>query len=1730
MLRKAFILKSIVSGRSQWFSGLFGAMVVCGFLMSVMTGAVFSQGTTMSQRSPLKIDPREGKLNLTVSFTAGADRMGSPIVDELYYSSAVWDMDYQVIQGQIQTYYRTSTNYNKATAGWNSSLDAPTIGYDSETYDFQGYNAGACVAEGNSCPPPQTLFYMKKKIVSIPGVGTHDLYKDEVPYTFNPQASYRDDTGIFYSVDGSRIKYDADTRTLYLPNGSRYLFDTQGRATTYIDRNGNQRTYNATGRSWTDTLGRVYNNPVTNGFSIPTAPTDQTYGVPGFGGGTINYVLQWKRLQDALNDPSQQLKYTGDIQCGNSNGNVALPAGESLFQSSQPTTACADTDELTHTTAVRFNPIVLAAVILPNGAKYTFKYSLYGDIEKVEMPEGGYERYEYVTSSKLLYPQYCSNPYDKILYRQVIKRIVSPSGQGGDEQTTFIQTNNADQNGFTLADGTSRFATTHYVGGNEVCFSVTSQPYTPFGFVDIRKSLRTVKETQTSSGAAAGYQMLRRTLTDTSVISKTYPRTHTDTRPSTYTTTRDPRVEGEIGIVFEPNDAKALVSLVKYEYESNIDTPTFTHLNVTRVKTYDYVTVDRSIAETGDYATLVSYFSNQLPYRTQETDYLHDAGYDARHIIGMPSATRVKDKNGVIVAQSEIKYDEAGYPILGYGAATNWVDPQTNYRGNPTTTKSWTNVAADQFVETHAQYDNFGNPRKSWDAKGNFSTTDYSSTYAYAYPTSVTTPVPDASGANGSSQAFTTSSVYDFNTGLPTSATDANGQTSVIEYNDALLRPTKVTAPNGQQNITEYGAGTSAATRFVKVRTQIDATNWKEGYSWYDGLGRTVKSQSVASTGDVFTETEYDQMGRAKRSSNPHRANETIYWTENTYDDLGRVTKVKTPDNAEVNTAYLLGTGTTVGTVVTVTDQASKQRRSITNGLGQLTRVDEPDTATNSLGTIDSPAQPTAYAYDALDNLKTVTQTGTTQAQCGAGTYPCTQTRTFDYDSLSRLKSAANPESGTVQYGYDNNGNLLTKFDARTITTTYAYDNLNRVKSRSYNDGVTPAVSYFYDNLTNARGKLIKVSSSVSTTEYTGFDLMGRVTGHQQTTDGTTYTTAYSYNLSGGMLTETYPSTRVVKNVLDNNGDLSIVQSKKNFFAGYFDYAQHFTFTAAGAVSSMQLGNGKWESTQFNSRLQPTQIALGTLQNGTDNLKLNFSYNSASSTTDNNGNVTSQQITVPQIETNAAFTATQNYTYDSLNRLKQATETIPGQTGWQQTFTYDRFGNRNFDEANTTTLPKNCGGTTVCAGDVPIYDPVVNTSNNRLNGYSYDNAGNTTINASSQTFTYDAENKQTKVQSGSTVLGEYSYDGDGKRVKKVATISGVQETTIFVYDASGKMVAEYSTNPASVANAKVSYLTSDHLGSPRITTDAGGGVTSRRDFMPFGEEILRAGYGADTVRQKFTSYERDNESELDYAKARMYGYGYGRFTSPDPHNVVFEKQLEKDTDKGNRQFSNYISMPEQWNKYVYSINNPLKFVDPDGREIRLSSSLTEKERSEILYYLQKLTRDKLNWKTDSKGNFNIIITKTGGGGNDAGTRLIRRLDGYKSVITITQGSGGNQTDVDNTTNGSNGTGSNSTVTFNPNASPKIGTLDENTGVSRSQDRPSWIGLAHELIHADQVARGTELTGTGTYSYRDTTGVVRTARENRYELATVGIGGLNNRMDITENDIRKEQGLRLRSEY
>ncbi|MFN0140407.1 MAG: hypothetical protein ACKVQW_10035 [Pyrinomonadaceae bacterium] len=172
-----------------------------------------------------------------------------------------------------------------------------------------------------------------------------------------------------------------------------------------------------------------------------------------------------------------------------------------------------------------------------------------------------------------------------------------------------------------------------------------------------------------------------------------------------------------------------------------------------------------------------------------------------------------------------------------------------------------------------------------------------------------------------------------------------------------------------------------------------------------------------------------------------------------------------------------------------------------------------------------------------------------------------------------------------------------------------------------------------------------------------------------------------------------------MKNTLSNDGDLQQVQSRRANDT-FRNYANGFAYTAAGAVASMRLGNGKFESTQFNSRLQPTQIALGGSAGNTNLLKLDYTYNTPNAA-DNNGNVLSQTITVPTVGANAGFTAVQSYTYDSLNRLRSATENVTpnGGTAAAGPFVNGSIGiGKGFSGSIHGTAGQNRDGTTILGG------------------------------------------------------------------------------------------------------------------------------------------------------------------------------------------------------------------------------------------------------------------------------------------------------------------------------------------------------------------------------------------------------------------------------------------------
>jgi RHS repeat-associated protein len=131
---------------------------------------------------------------------------------------------------------------------------------------------------------------------------------------------------------------------------------------------------------------------------------------------------------------------------------------------------------------------------------------------------------------------------------------------------------------------------------------------------------------------------------------------------------------------------------------------------------------------------------------------------------------------------------------------------------------------------------------------------------------------------------------------------------------------------------------------------------------------------------------------------------------------------------------------------------------------------------------------------------------------------------------------------------------------------------------------------------------------------------------------------------------------------------------------------------------------------------------------------------------------------------------------------------------------------------------------------------------------------------------------------------------------------------------SGRRIA------ARNGTGSIFYYFADQLGTTRtITTGNGTGQTPGQlcydaDFTPYGLETPhteRLQTTACPPNYKFTGYERDNETELDYAIARYYSPSLNRFYSTDP-------------------LSGTIGSLQSHNAYTYVLNNPLNYVDPTG--------------------------------------------------------------------------------------------------------------------------------------------------------------------------------------------------------
>ena len=125
----------------------------------------------------------------------------------------------------------------------------------------------------------------------------------------------------------------------------------------------------------------------------------------------------------------------------------------------------------------------------------------------------------------------------------------------------------------------------------------------------------------------------------------------------------------------------------------------------------------------------------------------------------------------------------------------------------------------------------------------------------------------------------------------------------------------------------------------------------------------------------------------------------------------------------------------------------------------------------------------------------------------------------------------------------------------------------------------------------------------------------------------------------------------------------------------------------------------------------------------------------------------------------------------------------------------------------------------------------------------------------------------------------------------------------------------------ALAAEQVFFYHTDPAGTPLAMTNSSGVVVWKADYKPFGEEQSVTATTANDKR--FVGKEKDEETGLSYFGARYENAKVGRFISPDPVRAVDPK-----TSKTNEMM---LMNPQRLNTYAYSLNNPYRYVDPDGR-------------------------------------------------------------------------------------------------------------------------------------------------------------------------------------------------------
>lgn len=708
---------------------------------------------------------------------------------------------------------------------------------------------------------------------------------------------------------------------------------------------------------------------------------------------------------------------------------------------------------------------------------------------------------------------------------------------------------------------------------------------------------------------------------------------------------------------------------------------------------------------------------------------------------------------------------------------------------------------------------------------------------------------------------------------------------------DIYGRLLKVTNPLGLTN--EYSYNTAGRVFSIK-----DDKGGLKSYT-YDPFGReisvtfpdkTVKSTSYTwsseGTNGLYTITKvqtgaptiklvYDALNREVRSSKI-QFNGTLINTDKLYDSYGNLQKQSLPfpgSNPSLWNTYSYDT--------------YNRLTAITEATGRKTTYSY---SANSITTVEDKVSVTRN-YDVLSNLTSVTDPAGTityslhaDGQALSISAPGNVQISFGYDKYRRRINVVDPSFGTTSYEYDTAGNVIKETNANSKITQYSYDSYNRMESVTTPEFVT---RYTY----NTKDELTSISTNNGTSKSFSYDAIGRLTSvKENAVDSKWLQKDYIYSAgnissikytsqSGLLATENYIYSNGYISEMKLNGQTTIYKlSKENSFGQPTELltggiTQKYDYTSSGLPSGV---NSAGFSKSFQNSTYTFDETTHNLSNRKDNIR----------------------------------NLTENFEYDNLNRLTS----YSGKTA-----SYDIKGNivKKTDvgilEYSISQKPYAISGVTLSDNGIPI-----RAQNITYNSFWRPNT--ISENGYTATFTYNGEYERVKMNLTKNSVRELTRYYLGNCYELDQTSSSTKEKLYLFGDYYGA-AAVYVKDGSS---DNVYYILRDYLGSITQIISSDGILKEELSYDAWGRLRNPASQIVYTTDQEpllflgrgYSGHEYLPQFGLINMNARLYDPILSRCLSPDP----------------------FVQMPDfsqNFNRYTYGMNNPLRYVDKDGEFLHI---------------------------------------------------------------------------------------------------------------------------------------------------------------------------------------------------